>query len=128
MRRFFVLIILILLAVYSNAQEVDLEMASQVAQNHYFRLNPEQSQLKSAITPDLVYTARQQSSSLTKSASTEDVLYYVFNYGENEGFVIIAGDQRVKPILGYSYSGSYSTENQPPAFIERMRSYENQII
>ena len=127
MRRIIILTILILLAAFSNAQEVDLEMATQVAQNQYFRLKPEQSHLKSATTPTLVYTARQQSTSLTKSASNEDVLYYVFNYGENEGFVIVAGDQRVKPILGYSYSGSYSLENQPPAFIEWMKIYEKQI-
>ena len=32
--------------------------------------------------------------------------YYVFNVKNGEGFVIVAGDDRVKPILAYSTTGS----------------------
>ncbi|MBR2770505.1 MAG: Spi family protease inhibitor, partial [Bacteroidales bacterium] len=40
------------------------------------------------------------------------VCFYVVNVGRN-GFVMLSGDNRLKPILGYSYESSFSTENMP---------------
>ncbi len=39
--------------------------------------------------------------------------YYVFNAENNGGFVIVAGDNRLKDILGYSESGSFSMDQLP---------------
>lgn len=47
--------------------------------------------------------------------------YYVYNRGDNEGFVIIAGDDRLAPYIGYSTTGSFSVEAMPAnlaAFLE----------
>ncbi len=41
---------------------------------------------------------------------------YVFNTSGNQGFVIIAGDDRAETILGYTESGSYDEENLPDNF------------
>ena len=39
--------------------------------------------------------------------------YYVFNAENDGGFVVVAGDDRLKDILGYSENGSFSMENLP---------------
>lgn len=54
------------------------------------------------------------SSELSITDDNAEQPYYIFNNGDNKGFVIIAGDDRVSPILGYSDSGCFSSDNQPP--------------
>lgn len=41
--------------------------------------------------------------------------YYVFNVGDNRGFVVAAADDAVQPILGYTTSGTFSNDNVPEA-------------
>jgi len=59
----------------------------------------------------------------------QDVYYYVFNINENAGggFVIVAGDDAVKPVLGYSGNGSYDENNLPPGFAYWMDYLQQQI-
>ena len=47
-----------------------------------------------------------------KSANTVQP-YYVFNADGNKGFVIVSGDDRTEPILGYAEEGSFDTDNIP---------------
>lgn len=53
-------------------------------------------------------------------------VYYVFNTS-NKGFVIVAADDIVHPVLGYSFESFYSTENQSPEFKYWMGIYQKQI-
>ena len=55
--------------------------------------------------------------------------YYVFSINENKdsGFVIVAGDDAVKPVLGYSDNGNYDENNLPPNFAYWMEYLEQQI-
>lgn len=41
---------------------------------------------------------------------------YVFNAENNKGFVMVAGDDRVETILGYTDSGCYDEDNMPENF------------
>lgn len=41
---------------------------------------------------------------------------YVFNTENNNGFVIVSGDDRAETILGYTEKGSYDEENMPENF------------
>lgn len=52
-------------------------------------------------TPNLVYTGQNEA-------------FYVFNIGER-GFVIIAGDDAHRPVIGYSDESSFDATNIPPA-------------
>lgn len=49
---------------------------------------------------------------LTKSIAAEPA-YYIFEAREG-GFVIIAGDDRLSPVIGWSQSGSFDTSDIPP--------------
>ncbi len=53
--------------------------------------------------------------------------YYVFNVRDGEGFVIVAGDDRVKPILAYSTSGQYDPQNISEGFAFTLNSFREEI-
>ncbi|MFH1296774.1 MAG: C10 family peptidase [Bacteroidota bacterium] len=53
-------------------------------------------------------------------------LYYLFNLAP-EGWIAIAADDAVFPILAYSFEGSYEESNQAPQFTAWMKQYEDQI-
>lgn len=68
--------------------------------------------------------ARAKSRAAT-TASRSDA-YYVFN-NDAGGFVIIAGDDAVTPVLGYTSTGSFDAENLPDGLKDLLKSYERQM-
>lgn len=46
----------------------------------------------------------------TESAAPD---YYAINGAEGKGFVLVAGDDQVNPVLGYSTTGSFDYDNMP---------------
>ena len=53
--------------------------------------------------------------------------YYAFNVKGGEGFVIIAGDDRVKPILAYSTSGKFEPKNVSEGFQFTLDGFRKEI-
>ena len=58
---------------------------------------------KTVLTPARTRANSQNST----SANQEEEYYYVFNAGNDGGYVIVSGDDRVEPILGYVDQGSF---------------------
>ena len=73
-------------------------------------------------TMQLIYTCRALDS-ITR-ATTD--CYYVFAV-QPKGFVIVAADNRVEPILGYSYDNNFVVENIPDHVRGWLNGYERQI-
>ena len=61
---------------------------------------------------------------LNASASSK-AAYYVFN--ANNGYVIVAGDDRVPAVLGYSDQGTFDADNIPEAMQSWLDGYAAQI-
>ena len=53
--------------------------------------------------------------------------YYVFNVKGGEGFIIIAGDDRVKPILAYSTTGKYNPDDVADGFQYTLNGFREEI-
>ena len=53
--------------------------------------------------------------------------FYIFNNEDGKGFVIIAADDRVTPILAYSYENNFAAENLPPNLKGWLDWYAKQI-
>ena len=69
-------------------------------------------------------------SAITDAEQTKDdklACYYVFNVGDNNGYVIASGDDCVPAILGYSDNGSIIQEAMPDNMKAWLEEYENQI-
>lgn len=48
-----------------------------------------------------------------KTAASDEVLYYVYENADGEGWVMVAADDAVCPILAYSETGHFRTNNMP---------------
>ena len=57
----------------------------------------------------------------------QESAYYVFNIGENNGFVIASGDDQAPAILAYADHGSFQTDSLPCNVAYWMKNYEKQI-
>ena len=53
--------------------------------------------------------------------------YYVFNVKGGEGFVIVAADDRVKPILAYSTTGTYDPQDVSEGFAFTLKGFQEEI-
>ena len=53
--------------------------------------------------------------------------YYVFNVGQNEGYVIAGADDRVPAVLGYSDCGAIDPDNMPSNMKAWLQGYEAQM-
>ena len=53
--------------------------------------------------------------------------FYIINIRET-GFAIVAADDRVYPLLGYSFNHYYSENNHPIQFSDMLEFFKKQII
>lgn len=107
------LLVLLLALGYSplQAKRITQWQAQQQAYSFWGMLMPQKAKAKSRTAT---------------TASTSDA-YYVFN-NDAGGFVIIAGDDAVTPVLGYTTTGSFDAENLPDGLKDLLKSYERQIV
>lgn len=61
------------------------------------------------------------------SNASTNASYYIFNIGEQEGFVIISGDDRTPVVLGYADEGTFNTADMPDNMKAWLQNYESQL-
>ena len=96
-KKLFSLIIFILGFNLVNAQQVDFKTVEKVAQNYFTAIKPN---VKNN-TPELVYTGKANYEDKTGKSFKDIPMFYVFNFGDNECYVLVSADYIVKPILVY---------------------------
>ena len=95
------------------AKEVPVEMAETAAKNFYSsRMNHNLGEFKIRDIHRLLHQDR--------------LMIYAFDIEQN-GFVLIAGDDRVYPVIGYSFESGYSTENIPLQLAGLLEEYKKEI-
>lgn len=60
-------------------------------------------------------------------ADSEKAYYYVFNAGNDNGYVIISGDDRTETVLGYADKGSFDIDRMPEHMLSFLQGYADQI-
>ena len=80
-------------------------------------------------TPLFPSGSRSKASAYAPSGQTdaEQPYYYVFNSGNDGGYVIVSGDDRTEPILGYVEQGTFDPDNIPENMRSWLQSYADQI-
>ena len=53
--------------------------------------------------------------------------YYAFNIGDNDGFVIVSGDDSLTELVGYSDSGSFDPDNMPDNMRSWLQAYSGYV-
>lgn len=88
-----------------------LDVARQFAVGHTALRLSADSQLSLA-------TCNSASMKRAKSLTEQHPDYYIVNLGENDGFVVVSGDDRFNPILGYTTQGHLAEGDQLPDGLE----------
>ena len=112
MRRFYLFLTSLVVAIAAMAEGIDRNAALQKAQ----RFMPG----KEFVTGKTMLSARVM-------APQEHDAFYVFNAKDGDGFVIVSGDDRTMDILGYSEQGNLDTDNLPENVKWWLDSYASQI-
>ena len=60
-------------------------------------------------------------------SSGANASFYIFNATGNQGFVIVSGDDRTTPVLGYVDNGNFDPNNIPANMKAWLEGYEEQI-
>jgi len=131
----------IVLPVWSKP--VNENMARQVATQTLLRSSvahnvDSTAQLKAQVVPqktmELLYKSSSSNSGNTNAAmrasqanKNETVYFYVFGTEDNKSFVIVAGDDRITPVLGYSDTNGFFADNMPPNLQWWLGEYAKQI-
>ena len=99
------MLVLALTCAALQARPVDQATASRLGQS-FVKANFEFTRQSTDL--NLVYTA---------FSDRGEACYYVFNVGDT-GFVIIAGDDNHRPVIGYSEEGVFNPDDMAPALAE----------
>jgi len=94
--------------------------ALQLATNFHQLRSP--SKLRSADVLKLVWQATGFG---LRSAS--ESAFFIYNIGENQGFVIVSGEDAAKTILGYADEGCFNSENMPENLKNWLNFYQQEI-
>ena len=111
------LVIFIMTSLGSFAKKVELTEARLAGKNFYF----ERMNFRDALP---LNTLSVTSEFIVKQGN--DPVYYIFNINE-KGFIIVSAEDACYPVLGYSFSGTFSPENQPSNVANWMNHYKEEI-
>ena len=115
MKKLMFLFLAMLLALTASAERVTAEQALQQARQFMT------GKSFTAAKPLTVRSSRHQA-----PGQQADAALYVVN-AQGQGFVIVSGDDRTIPILGYSDNGQMDTDNMPEHVKAWMQGYADQI-
>jgi|GEM_PF-1978180 len=111
------LLIMLFLTLLVNAKLIETNDAATVGKNYYW----ENARVFQMLTYDKLEL------NLFKTEMQNGIpVYYVFNVNNN-GFILVSADDKVQPVLGYSAEGTWTGENIPPALIQKLAVYKQQI-
>ncbi len=122
MKRNLLLTLIIALSLSVLGNPVDENTAKQLAQNFWKENNI------MGVRGDKVFKKKMGDARFVNVAPQCGYSeFYIFNNKDGKGFVIIAADDRITPILGYSYDNNFAAENLPPNLKDWLDGYAEQI-
>ena len=65
--------------------------------------------------------------SVSSTVSPSATCYYVFANGEDKGFTIVSGDDRMQEVVGYSAQGTYDPDHLPANYVGFMKAYQETV-
>ena len=104
MRKITTLLLFCVVAFMGYADPVSESAALQTAKDYLQKQRVTRGQGSPASELVLAYECMPKSA---RSLGVTTPLYYVFNHGQDGGFVVVAGDDAMTPVLGYVDQGSF---------------------
>ena len=84
---------------------------------------------RSFVTANFDFNRQSNDLTLVHTAISDrgEACYYIFNVGET-GFVILAADDRYRPIIGYSDEGNFDLNNMAPALADYLEGIRQGVM
>ncbi|MBO7119740.1 MAG: C10 family peptidase [Bacteroidaceae bacterium] len=98
------------------AEDITLEQALKLAQNFIS---------KQQVAPGKPRMNQGTAKQLTLASKVSGL--YIFNVENDGGYIIVSNDDRTRPILGFSESGSFKTEDMPDNMKAWLQGYADEI-
>ena len=117
MKRLHLMLLLLIVQLASFAGPRNFQQAKDIALRQAARLG---------ISMDEDSSAKAKSKRV-KGVQGEVPAYYVFSNGEDKGFTVVSGDDRLPEVVGYSDKGTYDEANLPTNYVGFMRAYEELV-
>lgn len=118
MKKFVLLIVVSLFSLYMFAGFVPRKNAEKVAKSHFYQ---SVSSFK-AVEWDQLKTI-----CLFDPSENSEYNFYVFNINGDQGYVVVSSDDKLKPVLAYSFEGGFNHDNMAPAQREFLKYFEDCI-
>ena len=114
-KRIITLVVLALTSLVMQAGPVSQETARRLGQ--------------SFVSSNFEFTRQSSDLSLVYTAFSDrgEACYYVFNVGDT-GFVIIAGDDHYRPVIGYSDEGTFNPNDMAPALVDYLEGVRQGVM
>lgn len=111
------------------AQPIDENKALDIAKEFYMSKLQSGNMFKAPMNLDfkVIYNSNQSDSSHKKSRAVSDPSYYIVTPGENLGYVIVSGDDKALPVLGYNMEGNIQTNDMPENMKDWLNFYDDEI-
>lgn len=100
------------------AEPISEKQARQLASEFFNRNTIRTVQVKK------VATASECGRKVKQTESATGTSYYIFTPDNGKGFVIISGDDEMKPIIGYSLTNTFDATRMPAQLTAYLDSYE----
>lgn len=120
-KTFTFILVLLFLATSIFAGPIDQEKAFEIASS-FWNSNPK---LKKGVQLQPVHADKASKAPSRDNTTANDAQYYIFSSSNNCGFVIVSGDDKLAPIVGYSDNGN--SEEMPPALVEWLAEYSSYV-
>lgn len=97
----------------SHAKTVDSSTAETVAKNYL-------------VLKGQAILAAKEFDVVIENKFKQNITYYIYGFNDG-GFIIVSGDDSTLPILGYSLKSKFKKDELPPALIDLLNHYSEQI-
>lgn len=113
--------LMLLLSVSAIAGPRSYQQAKAIAQRQAAKLGIE---MDAEVAASAKAAPRMSVSSAVSPSAT---CYYVFANGEDKGFTIVSGDDRMPEVVGYSAQGTYDPDHLPANYVGFMKAYQETV-
>ena len=113
--------LMLLLSVSAIAGPRSYQQAKEIAQRQAAMLGIE---MDAEVAASAKAAPRMSVSSAVSPSAT---CYYVFANGEDKGFTIVSGDDRMPEVVGYSAQGTYDPDHLPANYVDFMKAYQETV-
>lgn len=123
MKKIFILFVLLYTSLTLSAGPIGEARARQIAEEFF----AEHATTRSSEPLRLEWAGDVITEPISTGDKLNTSLMYIYTRGENSGFVVIAGDDNIHPIIGYSFSSTINTNDMAEATQEILDAWCKQI-